>query len=253
MIINNFIKIELFYQLKNMRSGYKIFSLVFLLLNSWILSFGQDTEKINKIYAGEKMIKLPRPNYRGMTLEEALNKRRSVRSYSQKVLTLSQLSQLLFAAQGMTGEIYGHPLRSAPSAGALYPIEVYVVLNNVEGLSQGIYHYKVQDHALELLKEGDFRRGISKAGLGQNMLGEANVVFVLSAVFERTQSKYGERGLRYIYMEAGHISQNISLQAVSLGLGSVSVGAFLDDQANQLIGLDGRKESVIYLHAVGTI
>jgi len=135
----------------------------------------------------------------------------------------------------------------------LYPIEVYVVVNNVEGLSRGIYHYNVQKHALELLKEGDFRRELTKAGLGQDMLGDANVTFVLSAVFERTRRKYGDRSLRYIYMEAGHISQNISLQAVSLGLSSVCVGAFYDEQVNHLIGLEGPTESVVYLQAVGTL
>jgi Nitroreductase len=199
------------------------------------------------------MIKLPQPNYKGMPVEEAIKKRRSVRSYSKKALTLPQLSQLLFSAQGITGSASGYELRAAPSAGALYPIEVYLVVNNVEELSRGIYHYSVQKHALELLKEGDFRKEITNAGLGQDMLGDANVTFVLSAVFERTQRKYKDRSLRYIYVEAGHISQNISLQAVSLGLGSVCVGAFYDDQVNRLIGLDGNTESAIYLQAVGTL
>ncbi|WAC07580.1 MAG: SagB/ThcOx family dehydrogenase [Thermodesulfobacteriota bacterium] len=199
------------------------------------------------------MVKLPQPNYKGIPVEEAIKKRRSVRSYSKKALTLPQLSQLLFAAQGITGSVSGFGLRAAPSAGALYPIEVYVVVNNIEALSQGIYHYNVQKHAVELLKEGDFRKEITNAGLWQDMLGDANVTFVLSAVFERTQRKYGDRSLRYIYMEAGHISQNIALQAVSLGLGSVSIGAFYDEQVNKLIGLDGSRESVIYLQAVGTL
>ena len=206
-----------------------------------------------KRYSGVKNIKLPKPNYRGMALEETIEKRRSVRNYSQKALSLSQLSQLLFAAEGVTGSLYGHPLRSAPSAGALYPFEIYLIVNNVQGLSQGIYHYAVRDHALELLRDGDFRSQITNAGLKQDMLGEANVTFVLSAIFDRTRHKYGERGFRYVYIEAGHISQNIYLQAVSLGLGSVSVGAFLDNKVNQLIGLDGHKESAIYLHAVGTL
>jgi len=127
------------------------------------------------------------------------------------------------------------------------------VVNNVDTLSQGIYHYNVRKHALELLKEGDFRKEITNAGLWQDMLGEANVTIVLSAVFERTQRKYKDRSLRYIHMEAGHIGQNISLQAVSLGLGSVCVGAFYDEQVNRLIGLDGTTESAIYLQAVGAL
>jgi SagB-type dehydrogenase family enzyme len=236
-----------------MRVRLKICCLTFLLLSHGGLSFGQETNNTYKTYPGAKMIKLPQPNFQGIPVEEAIKKRRSVRSYSKKALTLPQLSQLLFSAQGITGSVSGFGLRAAPSAGALYPIEVYLVVNNVEALSRGIYHYNVQKHAVELLKEGDFRKEIINAGLWQDTLGEAQVTFVLSAVFERTQRKYKDRSLRYIYMEAGHISQNISLQAVSLGLGSVCVGAFYDEQVNRLIGLDGTAESAIYLQAVGTL
>ncbi len=123
----------------------------------------------------------------------------------------------------------------------------------MEDFSCGIYHYSVLDHALELIKPGDFRNQIISAGLKQEMLGDGVVTFVLSAIFDRVRHKYGERGFRYVYIEAGHISQNISLQAVSLGLGSVTVGAFLDENVNKLIGVDGLKEAVIYLHAVGRL
>ena len=238
---------------RKMRVRLKICCLTFLLLSHGGLSFGQETNNTYKTYPGAKMIKLPQPNFQGIPVEEAIKKRRSVRSYSKKALTLPQLSQLLFSAQGITGSVSGYALRAAPSAGALYPIEVYLVVNNVEALSRGIYHYNVQKHAVELLKEGDFRKEIINAGLWQDTLGEAQVTFILSAVFERTQRKYKDRSLRYIYMEAGHISQNISLQAVSLGLGSVCVGAFYDEQVNRLIGLDGDTESAIYLQAVGTL
>ncbi|MCF6154336.1 MAG: SagB/ThcOx family dehydrogenase [Candidatus Brocadia sp.] len=206
-----------------------------------------------KNYPDSKVIILPKPEYRGISLESAIEKRRSVRNYSSKPLTLLQLSQLLFSAQGITGKSYDQPLRTAPSAGALYPFEIYVIANNAEGLPQGIYHYAVLNHSLELVKLGDFRKVITDAGLKQEMLGDAHVTFVLSAIFDRIRHKYGERGFRYVYMEAGHISQNIYLQAVSLGLGSVSVGAFLDEEVNQLIGVDGQNEAVIYLHAVGTL
>jgi len=206
-----------------------------------------------KTYSGSKKVKLPEPNYRGMNLEETIAKRRSARDYSKKAVTLSKLSQLLFAAQGITGKIYGQGLRSAPSAGALYPFEIYVVVNNVQDLPRGIYHYSVLDHSLELVKAGDFSGKITDAGLEQEMLGDAGVTFALSAIFDRVRHKYGERGFRYAYIEAGHISQNICLQSVSLGLGSVCVGAFLDEKVNQLIGVDGRKEAVIYLHAVGSL
>jgi SagB-type dehydrogenase family enzyme len=125
------------------------------------------------------------------------------------------------------------------------------VVHRVEGLSPGIYHYRVREHALEQIESGDFRAAITAAGMNQDMLGESCVTFVLSAVFDRTRSKYGERGFRYVYIEAGHISQNLYLQAVSLGLGSVAVGAFLDGELNRLIGVDGRQEAAVYLHAVG--
>ncbi len=171
-----------------------------------------------KNYPGAKVIKLPKPHYRGIILEDAIMKRRSVREYSSKAITIDQLSQLLFAAQGVTDKMYGTPLRTAPSAGALYPFEVYLIVNNVEDLSCGIYHYSVLDHALELVKHGDFRDQIIGAGLKQEMIGDGAVTFVLSAIFDRVRHKYGERGFRYVYIEAGHISQNISLQAVSLGL-----------------------------------
>jgi len=206
-----------------------------------------------KTYPNSKKIGLPKPRYRGLTVEEAIEKRRSVRNYSKKEITLAQLSQLLFAAQGVTGQIYAKPLRTAPSAGALYPFEVYAVVNNVQQLPRGIYHYSVLDHALDLVKVGDFHSQITDAGLQQQMLGDAAVTFVLSAVFDRVRHKYGERGYRYTYIEAGHISQNIYLQSVSLGLGSVCAGAFLDEKVNELIDVDGRKEAVIYLHAVGCL
>jgi len=206
-----------------------------------------------KVYPGAKKIELPKPQYTGMTVEEAIEKRRSVRNYSTKPISKAQLSQLLFAAQGVSGKMYGKGLRTAPSAGALYPFEVYVVVNNVQDLARGIYHYSVLDHAIELVKSGDFRNQITDAGLKQEMLGDAGVTFVLSAIFDRVRHKYGERGFRYVYMEAGHISQNIYLQAVSLGLGSVCAGAFLDEKVNQLVGVDGREEAVIYLHAVGSL
>jgi SagB-type dehydrogenase family enzyme len=206
-----------------------------------------------KEYAKSKKILLPAPAYRGLSVEEAIYKRRSIRNYSEKPVSLKELSQLLFAAQGVTGKSDNQALRSAPSAGALYPFEVYLVVNNVQDLPRGIYHYAVMDHALEQIKSGDFREKITTAGLKQEMLGTANVTFVLSAIFDRTRYKYGERGLRYVYIEAGHIGQNICLQATSLGLGSCCVGAFLDDDLNKLIDVDGRKEAAIYVQAVGSL
>jgi SagB-type dehydrogenase family enzyme len=206
-----------------------------------------------KTYTGADKVQLPEPEFSGMPLEEAIKRRRSIREYSSEKMNRGQVSQLLFAAQGITGKIYGHHLRTAPSAGALYPFEIYVFIMNVEGVEQGMYHYAVREHSLELVKKGTFRSELTSAGLEQDMLGTADITFVLSAIFDRSRHKYKERGFRYVYMEAGHISQNIALQAVSLGLGSVSVGAFIDDKVNKIIGVDGRGEAAIYLHAVGTV
>ncbi len=203
-------------------------------------------------YAGPRVPLLPAV-YQGLTLEEALRRRRSVRQYAPRPLTLAELGQLCFAAQGVTGQYRDRYLRTAPSAGALYPFELYPVVHRVEGLEPGVYHYNLQDHSLTVLDVGDFRQALWRAGLEQEVLAEAGVVFVLAAVVDRVRFKYGERGWRYVYMEAGHISQNIYLQATSLGLGSVAVGAFFDDEIHRLVGMDGQEETAIYLHAVGAL
>jgi SagB-type dehydrogenase family enzyme len=206
-----------------------------------------------KKYKGLKVISLPNPNFTGIPFEEALGKRRSIRNYAAEPITLLALSQLLFAAQGITGHEQGFALRSAPSAGALYPMEIYVVVMKVEGLKTGIYHYAAEPHAIELIKSGQFNGKLIEAALGQEMVGQAAVTFILASVFERATNKYGQRGFRYAYIEAGHISQNLFLQSASLGLGSVCVGAFFDDKINKLIGVDGKKEAAIYLHCVGRV
>ncbi len=206
-----------------------------------------------KSYAGARVVELPEPGYRGLSVEEALGKRHSVRSYNDEPISMAQLSQLLFSAQGITGSGGGYARRASPSAGALYPFEVYVVATRVKTLPPGIYHYVVREHALELVKEGGFRKEIMEAGLSQSSLGDAAAVIVLTAIFDRTRSKYGERGFRYVYMEAGHIAQNLCLEAVSLGLGSVTVGAFTDEEVNRVIGVDGVSEAAIYLLPVGGV
>jgi SagB-type dehydrogenase family enzyme len=206
-----------------------------------------------KTYKGLPEVSLPRPDFKGMALEDALRKRRSVRNYSKKPLDMASLSQLLFSAQGITDETYTTKLRTAPSAGALYPIELYVFVHSVEGLKQGLYHYNPFDHSLTRLKEGDLRKSVMNAGLKQEMLKDANLVFALSGIPARTTWKYGQRGYRYMYMEAGHIAENILLQAVSLGLGAVPVGAFLDRELDDLLGIDGKSEISLSLVAVGKV
>lgn len=195
---------------------------------------------------------LPEPAFRGMILEDALEQRRSVRHYSARNMTQAELGQLLFAGQGITQRIRGRSLRTAPSAGATYPIELYAVVNTVEELPQGIYRYVSESHSLMMREQGDFGDPLMRACLGQEWLKTADAVLVITALPDRILSSYGERSSRYIYMEAGHIAQNILLQAVSLGLGGVPIGAFRDGDVNDIMALDGKKETVVYLITLGT-
>lgn len=193
-------------------------------------------------------IQLPPPQTEGgVSVEEALRQRRSVRSYSDAPLTLAEAGQLLWAAQGITG---AQGFRTAPSAGALYPLEVYLLAEHVQGLGPGAYRYRPESH--DLLPIADGRKGsqLQAAALGQAAVGDAPAVLVLTAVYARTMGKYGERGIRYVHMEAGHAAQNIYLQAEALGLGTVTIGAFHDDQVKDVLGLPDNEEP-LYLMPVG--
>ena len=205
-----------------------------------------------KTYPDAPRIALPTPpEEEDGHLMTVVHARRSQRSYRDEPISPAELGQLLFAAQGITyppGE-----LRAAPSAGALYPIKLYVLAHRVADLPTGLYHYAVQTHELELVRAGDLRGAISTAGLGQGFLGEANVCFVLSAIFQRTRWKYRERTYRYVLLEAGHIAQNLCLAATAMGLGACPVGAFFDDDLNALLELDGRDEAALYIVAVGKV
>ncbi len=181
------------------------------------------------------------------SLERALHMRRSVREFRQAALTQEEVSQLLWAAQGITG---GDGLRTAPSGGALYPLELYLVAADVGGLIPGIYRYVSDGHGLKLLLRGDRRREMAQAALGQDCVARAPVILVFAAVPERTTGKYGTRGLRYIHMEIGHAAQNVFLQATALGLGMVVVGAFDDETLRRRLGLPER-ETPLYLLPVG--
>lgn len=204
-----------------------------------------------KAYPQAPRISLPAPRPPGADIWQAIAARRSRREYLPGPLPLEDLSALLYAAQGLTAPRLG--FRAAPSAGALYPIETYVVVHDVEGLEIGLYHYAVADHALEAVRTGDLRASLVAAGIGQEMLGTAQVCFILTAVFQRTRWRYRERAYRYVLLEAGHIGQNIYLAATGLGLGACAVGAFLDDQVNSLLGVDGEEEAALYLVTVGRV
>lgn len=169
-----------------------------------------------------------------MSLEAALAARRSVREFSSEPLTLTEVSQLLWAAQGLNR---GDGGRTTPSAGALYPLELYVVVGNVERLAAGAYRYEPYGHRIARLAAGDRRAALSDAALRQEWMRDAAVILVLAALYERTTVKYGDRGRRYVHMEVGHAAQNIYLQAAALELGTTFVGAFQDDRVTAVLGL----------------
>ena len=205
-----------------------------------------------KRYSESPKIALPPPSFgQVVSIWEVMKKRRSIREFKEKPLSLSDLSQILWASQGITQKVQGVSLRTTPSAGALYPIETYLVINAVSELEAGVYHYAVETHELEQLKQGDFRIPITRTALDQEIACFANVVFVWTAIFERSRWKYQQRAYRYVYMDAGHIAQNVALSSVALGLSSCQIGALYDDEANVLLGIDGVNESTIYMTAVG--
>lgn len=196
-------------------------------------------------------VKLPPPKTVGaMSVEEAISRRRSTRSFTDEPLSLQDVSQLLWAAQGLTDPVRN--FRAAPSAGATYPLEVYVVVgeNCVTGLASGIYHYDPHDHQIVLVLEGDMRLSLAEAALGQSSVKEASISIVVAAVYERTTGKYGERGVRYVHMEAGHVGQNLYLQATALGLGMVTAGAFDDDKVQEVLQLS-EDQKPLYIIPVG--
>lgn len=205
-----------------------------------------------KEYPQAKSIELPsfEPS-RPMTLDTALKQRKSIRDFQAKPISPGQLGHLLWASTGLQRVEHGYEFRTAPSAGALYPIETYLIVNAVRKIEPGVYHYSIQGHKLEEIKQGDMRRQIMGAALGQGMCATAAAVFVWSAVFERCKWKYGQRAYRYVYLDAGHIAENLSLAAVGLNLGSCEIGALFDDDANAILGIDGQEESTILMAAVG--
>ncbi|MBP1623744.1 MAG: SagB-type dehydrogenase domain protein [Acidobacteria bacterium] len=198
-------------------------------------------------------IKLPEPKFgKDANFWEAVLKRRSVRKFSRDLpLPLETLSALLWAAQGITAEAGDFHFRTVPSAGGLFPIETYVMAEAIEGLGQGIYHFRPYAFDLEFIKPGDFSRDLAQAALGQDMVAHAQATFVWTAVVERSKWKYHERAYRYIYLDAGHIGQNLYLAGTASGLGVCAIGALYDDAVNALIGVDGVEETVVYMASAG--
>jgi SagB-type dehydrogenase family enzyme len=176
------------------------------------------------------MIKLPEPKDVEMKLSSSIRRRRSVRSFKDKRLSQEQISNLLWATQGITEERFG--FRSAPSAGATYPLEVFLITED------GLHRYLPQNHSLDEISKRDLRDQITAAALHQGFISQAPAVFVICAEYDRTTGRYGERGIRYVHIEVGHAAQNLHLMAVALGLGSVPVGAFHDQKVKKILKTD---------------
>ena len=189
---------------------------------------------------------LPKPRYDSDTsVEEALWQRRSIREYTAGALTLEQVGQLLWAAQGINDP---SGKRTAPSAGAIYPLNIYAVISNVAGVLPGVYLYRPDSHSMVETLEGDRRNALSRSS--QSDVDEVTINIVITAVFEKIKRQYGDRGIRYVYMEAGHAAQNLYLQVVSLKMGTVVIGAFDDNEVKKVLGLPDNEEP-LYIMPVG--
>jgi SagB-type dehydrogenase family enzyme len=181
-------------------------------------------------------INLPESKLESQTsVEQALLRRRSVREYKEDSLSLEEVSQLLWAAQGITAEWGG---RTSPSAGALYPLEIYLMAGKVKRLKPGLYHYEPERHSIVQIKEGDLRKKLTEASLDQDEILNAPATIIITAVYARIMKKYEQKGIRYIHMEVGAASENIYLQAESLGLGTVFIGAFEDEEVKKALGIE---------------
>ena len=196
-------------------------------------------------------IHLPSPSQKGsISLEEAITRRRSIRDFTPEPISQSQLSQILWAAQGITDTSLKS--RAVPSAGATYPLEIFIVCgrNGIEEISDGIYHYGIAHHSLTLHHEGDVRLALARAALDEEMIYQAPVDIVICALYERTTLHYGRRGERYVHIEVGHAGQNIYLQATALGLATVAIGAFYDEQVREVLRLD-KQYKPLYIMPLG--
>lgn len=190
---------------------------------------------------GSDMISLPAPEFTDASIEDCIEQRRSVRGYKEKELSLQQISNIMWAAQGITEDRY--EFRTVPSAGATYPLEIFIAKRD------GLFRYIPHRHALKQESDKDLRHEIAKAALGQDFIADAGLVVIITAVFERTALRYGVRAARYVHIEAGHCAQNMHLEAVALGLGSVPIGAFRDDELSKLLNL--KEEEPLYIIPVG--
>ena len=228
-----------------------LITLFLVLVSSTIVLFvvlspsnGENESNLNQIQQST-IIDLPEPRYDSeVSVEKTLLERRSIRKYSDVPLTLDEISQLLWAAQGIT-DPKGY--RTAPSAGALYPLELYVVAGNVDNLSEGVYRYKPKEHKLEMVLAGDKRQGLYGVSLQQSAVKNAAVVIVFAADYDKTTVKYGDRGIRYVHIEVGHAAENSFLQAVALDLSAVVIGAFYDEEMKEVLNMPEDEQPLLIL------
>ena len=207
-----------------------------LFIAALVLSGGCAAGDIDAGERGDSRIELPEPSVDGgISLNEAIKDRRSRRRFAPGSLSLEEISLLLWAAQGETDP---RGKRAAPSAGALYPLEVYLVAADVEGLETGVYRYRPEGHLLKSKSGGDARESLAAAALGQSAVSSAPADILIAAEYARTTKKYGKRGIRYVHMEAGHAAQNVYLECENLGLATVTIGAFRDAEVKEALGTD---------------
>lgn len=218
-----------------------------------VASWGQQPE-LYKAYPTAPRASLPPPAvHGGRTTEETILARRSVRTYAPDPMSDAELSRVLHLAGGITADAWGDARRTNPSSGALYPLELYPVVHNVHGIDPGVYHYAYREHALELVRPGDFRQAVVEQGIAQEFLGQCGAVIFVSLILQRMRFRYQDRSYRYGLIEAGHVGQNLYLAATSAGLGACAIGAFMDDAINELLGIDGTEEAAVYMFSVGRV
>lgn len=205
-----------------------------------------------KKYPDARKVELPRSwGLKEARITPLLQSRRSLRKYAMEAIELDELAFMLWASQGITAISGNYSFRTAPSGGALYPVETYLSINRVKGLDPGLYHFDVENFSLDILSGTDSAEAVAAACLDQKFIAKSAVTFLWSAVIRRCMSKYGNRGMRYILLDAGHICQNLLMAAEATGNGGCPVAAFYDDEVNKLLGLDPNEESVLYTAAVG--
>jgi SagB-type dehydrogenase family enzyme len=196
-------------------------------------------------------VQLPRPRTSSeVSVEEAISRKKSIRRYRDSELTLKEVSQLLWACGGKAADSVTSATRTYPSAGGVYPLEMYIVVGEVESLDPGVYRYIFEDHTVQLLDRGDFRQNLAQAAVGQRFVRDAPMSIILTAQIKKIERVYGERGAtRYVHMEAGHAAQNVYLQAEAFGLATVAVGAFIDEKVLKLLDIEG--VAPLYIMPVG--